>query len=438
MRKISYQNIFCFLSILFIGTCCIFYGSRFIKLHFENEKVVSKSKNSLAEKIANNNKNNNNYKQINNEYYFIGNAENNYLEYSNILWRIIKINKNNEILAISDSSLTSLAYGNTEFKKSYINKWLNNIENDEYSGILEKVLNNKEELLIKTTTCLDKVKTIDNSECKEKSIDTYMSLLSTKDYANIGKESYLINKEYFYLINQNEEDKIWQITNDGKIISSLGTDIIGVRPTITLKSNLTYLAGNGKKDDPYIIEEQRGLFGSYVKLDKDIWRIYEVNDKEVRLVLNDYIKINNKNLTYKYSNINSYHNDTKNGSIAYYLNKTFLNSLSYKNKIKEVKWSNGYYGSETKYDYKEALSNKVDSKVALISMGNIILNNELKDYYTMTGSIKNGTMVYAINENKKLFTKYIGTELNVVPVISIEKDLLTEGNGTINSPYEME
>ena len=66
------------------------------------------------------------------------------------------------------------------------------------------------------------------------------------------------------------------------------------------------------------------------------------------------------------------------------------------------------------------------------------LNNELKDYYTMTGSIKNGTMVYAINENKKLFTKYIGTELNVVPVISIEKDLLTEGNGTINSPYEME
>ena len=43
-----------------------------------------------------------------------------------------------------------------------------------------------------------------------------------------------------------------------------------------------------------------------------------------------------------------------------------------------------------------------------------------------------------INENKKLHTKNIQTKANVVPTISINKDLLTKGNGTINSPFEME
>ena len=47
-------------------------------------------------------------------------------------------------------------------------------------------------------------------------------------------------------------------------------------------------------------------------------------------------------------------------------------------------------------------------------------------------------MVYYIDNSQKLFTKSIQTKVNVVPTISIDKELLTKGNGTINSPYEME
>ena len=47
-------------------------------------------------------------------------------------------------------------------------------------------------------------------------------------------------------------------------------------------------------------------------------------------------------------------------------------------------------------------------------------------------------MIYIINSNQKLYTKNIQNKLNVVPTISLDKDLLTKGNGTINSPYEME
>lgn len=419
-------------------SCCIFYGTRFIKLYLENQKDTSNAKNSLAEKIIDINQNKDTFKNINNEYYFIGNAENNYLEYSNIIWRIIKVTENNEILAISDHSLTSLAYGkDLTYSDSYINKWLNTTT-DTYSGILEKALNNKDEFLTKTITCHDQIDTIDNSACTNTTANTYLSLLSTSDFANVGKNSYLFNNEYYYLANTNTENKVWQISDDGKISTSTGQDIIGIRPVITLKSNLKYLSGSGSKNDPYIIEAERGLFGSYVKLDNSIWQIYQVNDNEIRLMLNDYLQVNNKDFTYNYSNTSSYYNDTKNGSIAYYLNNTYLKTLSYKDKLSEVSWPNGYYGSSANYNYQASLETNIQSKIALISIGDIILNHNLSNYYTMTGTSKNSTMLYTITPNKKLTTKYLTNELNVVPTISLNKDLLISGNGTIESPYEME
>ena len=236
----------------------------------------------------------------------------------------------------------------------------------------------------------------------------------------------------------NTEKEIWYIDAEGKITTNKGTDVIGVKPVITIKSNIDYISGNGTKDTPYIIEMENGLFGSYVKLDNQLWRIYQVNETEVRLVLNDYLKVNQNNLQHIYSNTNSYHNDTKNGSIAYYLNNTFYNTLSYKNKLKEVTWTNGYYGSNSNYDYSAALKSTIESKIALISIGDIRLNNTLENYFTMTGNKDKGPMVYSISSNQKLFGKSIQSKINVVPAISLDKNLLTKGNGTINSPFEME
>lgn len=439
MKKLSFQKIFCFISFLFILSCCIFYGTRFIKLYLENKEKQNVEKNTLVKVIRENNTESETFKDINGTEYFINNSDNNYLVYSNLLWRIIKINNDNSLTVISDASLTSLAYGESlNYTDSYINKWLNSSD-EEYSGILEKHLNNKETYLQKTNTCLDIVDELDNKDCENTFNDNYISLLSTSDFVNIGnKESYVINNEYFYLNNSNSNNEIWYIDNEGNITTNKGTDIIGVKPVITIKSNLDYISGNGTKDDPYKIEKEQGLFGSYVKLDNQLWRIYQVNENDVRLVLNDYLKVNNNNLKYIYSNTNSYHDDYKYGSIAYYLNRTFLNTLSYKDKIKEVSWTNGYYGSESNYDYKSALDTTINSKVALISIGDIILNNELENYSTMTGTVNKGSMIYTIRSNQKIYTKSVLSENNVVPAISLDKELLTKGTGTYDNPLEME
>ena len=439
MKKISFQKVFCFISFLFILSCCIFYGTRFIKYYLEEQKKSSAEANTLAKVIRNNNNNKETFKQINGADYFIEDSSNNYLWYSNILWRIIKVNSDNSITAISASSVTSLAYGeNLKFQESYINKWLNNNE-EEYTGILEKNLNQIETYLQPIAICTDVVDTLTNEDCQNNTENGYISLLDTKDFINVGNQnSYLVNDEQFYLANNNSQNESWYINEIGNVKTNDGTDILGIRPVITIKSNIKYQDGNGSKNDPYKIEKENGLFGSYVKLDDQIWRIYQVNEDDIRLVLNDYLKVNDKELTYIYSPKNSYHNDELAKSIAYYLNNTFYNSLSYKSKIKERQWTNGYYGQSSSYDYKTALNKSINTKIALISIGDIVLNPELNNYFTLTGTKNNGSMVYTISKNKKLYGKSIQSQINVVPAISLEKNLFTKGDGTIDNPYEME
>ena len=436
MKKLSFQKVFCFVSFLFILSCCIFYGGRFMKLYLQNRKEEIIEKNSLAKVLKENNSENENFKSVNGQNYFTGDMDTNYLLYSNILWRIIKLNEDNSLTAISDKALTYLAYGKSEsYQESPIYNWLNKTEN-EYSGVLENALNT--EYLQKTVSCTDKLDELSNNPCKENDTDNYYTLLPIIDYLNIGsKDSYLVNGENFYLSNLTSENKVWFIDDEGSGKIGSGNDILGIRPVITIKANADYVSGEGTKDNPYIIEKETSLFGSYVKLGDDIWRVYEVNDDTVRLMLADYLKVDGSNLTYRYSTSSSYHNDTASGSIAYYLNHDFLESRSYKDKIAETKWPNGYYNSTTNYDYSYALKDQVDTKVALMSIGNIFLNGDVSNYFTMTGAASSSSMVYLINDDRKVYARQIGASVNVIPTISLDKKLLTKGNGTKDSPLEM-
>ena len=73
-----------------------------------------------------------------------------------------------------------------------------------------------------------------------------------------------------------------------------------------------------------------------------------------------------------------------------------------------------------------------------MSIGDIYLNPELNNYFTMTGNSNRGGMVYAITEDKKIYAKQVSSTANIVPTISIDKSILTKGNGTKDSPFEME
>ena len=61
-----------FVSILFIASCCIFYGGRFIKLYLANKKEEYEEKNSLVKLVKESNEENENFKSVNGENYFTG------------------------------------------------------------------------------------------------------------------------------------------------------------------------------------------------------------------------------------------------------------------------------------------------------------------------------------------------------------------------------
>ena len=435
-RKLNIQKVFNLVSAMFILACCIFYGTRFIKLYIANNKVEKITV--LADNIKDNNKDNELFKQINEDYYFTGESENNYVKYSNILWRIIKINNEKSVTLVADSSLTSLNSGTTTtYEKTYINKWLNKGTEDK-TGILETNLNNPEKYLAYTRTCKDIVTDTKSISCKDKVEDTLITVPSIYDYVNTGgNKGFMNNEEYFYLTNMNKENKEMYIDMTGKTNYSDDTDILGIKPVITLKNTIILKEGNGTKENPYTFEEEQGLLGSYVKLDNDIWRIYSIEDNIVKLSLNDYLKIDNTEVKYKYSNNGYYHNDTKQGSLAYYLNNTYLNKLNYKDKIKETKFSNGLYNKDN-YDYTKTLKTEVDTKVSVLSIGNIFLNSKNTNYFLSTGVTKDSNLVYVMQDDYKIYTKVSTTNLRIIPVISLNKDLLTKGNGSIDSPYEVE
>ena len=438
--KVDYQKLFNTISIGFICACVLFYGARFTSLYIKNKKVEVENVNTLYKVIFNTNFGKENFVDIGGNHYFKNEVDNNYVTYSNILWRIIRINADNSVTLISENPLVSLAYKEeVNFKESYLNKWLNITEEEENTGILEYNLNNPDKYLLKNATCLDVVDKLSNQLCKTTYTDKYLGLMSTSDYVNTGAEtSFVNNNTKFYLSNTTDTNKIWYITDTNKVSYSDGTDLIGLRPVITVKGNINIVSGNGTLNSPYTFESEKGMFGAYVKLGEDTWRIYQVNEDTINLVSNNLLELNNEAIERIYTNKGYSYNSSKWNTLAYYLNNTYLNSLSYKDKIELNNWANGYYGADNNYNYKEALTDTKDAYVGLLNITNIRLNNELKNYFLMTGSTKNGSLIYLASNNGTIYPTSSDEKNYVLPTITIKKELLTKGEGTIDSPLEME
>ena len=342
---------------------------------------------------------------------FKGENPNNYLYFSNILWRIISINKDGSLDVTTDNSINILKNINYD-----VNKYVNDIF---LSGIDKKYLD-------RVSYCNDIISKIEKVECKNIYTRDYARLLSIEDIINSNDNgnSYLLNNLDYWLNNRYDSKPF--VINSNKITNDNNDKAYGVRPVIRLNSSTIIKSGNGTIDNPYIVsEDNTGMkVGSYIKLDNDLWIVYEVNKNRVNLALVNCLS------GVKLFGDNSEFNVDKEGSIAYYLNNDYLDSLSYKDMLISSDWKTGKYIDS----YDNVDKNIVSTKVGMLSVKDLKLVNNKWGYYLITPSDEKDVYIYN-TDNFISKTNYLH---NIVPTISIKNNYKLNGLGTKDNPFEVE
>lgn len=182
--------------------------------------------------------------------YYKGSNPNNYLEYGDNDWRILKINDDGSMKVISDDGI-KLSVSNDDFKDSSLDSYLNtsfygSIDNNEKIASEDYCLNyqsdclESEKMAVTVMNLEDLINASNNLNCSESNIEACYNGNYLLGYS---KE----NGEEYTLIKVNDENLS---LSDGKIESSNKKTKV-VRPIVTL-SKINILKGNGTSRHPYV------------------------------------------------------------------------------------------------------------------------------------------------------------------------------------------
>ena len=375
-------------------------------------------------------------------YRYIGKVEDNYLEYSGILFRIVGIDKDNNIKAISDSNLT-LMYSGLEkgFDKSYVYKWLNKSD-EKYSGVFENNMDSTDKYLTNTYLCDDVVSDLKNINCEKNNNALKITLLSLYDYASAGgKESYLNNGESYYLSTIDDKNNNYFINTTGDVgLNKISSKIYGVRPVITIKNDVALMHGDGSKTSPYAVIEKSisklsdVYVSKYINYSGNTYRVISTGEN-VKIALSDNIKDGDKYLEKTFGGKNNIYSTSKN-TIGEYLNNTYYKSI--KNNDLIVKSSYGI-GSNTldNLDYTAVYSKTDTFNIGMLTLGDMFIS-DTKNVLTMNRGIESSMIINVINKDGNVFGDLIASKYEVRPTMYLKGDIdIVSGDGSISSPYEL-
>lgn len=226
-------------------------------------------------------------------YIFRGNVSNNYIELNGILFRILRINSDNSVRLITDSSILESAYIS---KISYQNYEQNvllsaSLLPEKLQSWYNSNLLSLDNFIVNSTFCSENAFYLENNDGRffnayqriVNSITPTLNCTGTAENAKIGiitaDEALLAganlngdNLDYFLynpeetkgfftstgskvIYNYNVVDN-FAVTNTGKLDSEAKvTTSLGIRPVISLDKNVT-ITGLGTKANPYKINKQ--------------------------------------------------------------------------------------------------------------------------------------------------------------------------------------
>lgn len=449
-RRLKITPVLIALNILVLVLIVLFYGCRMVKYYLQEnggrkdsddavllvDTILKKqSFVDLTKGLV--------YDEEKEEYRYLGDTSDNYLEYSGITYRILGIDKDKNIRAITDKNVT-LMYSGLEkgYDKSYINKWLNYSEDVKLSGFYENNIKESTHYLVNTYLCKDVIDDVKNITCDKNESDNKITILSLYDYYKAGgKSSFLNNGETFYLATNNKNNNNYYITNDGEVsINEMTSKVYGVRPVITISSGTVMISGNGSKDEPYKILEvnpstlEEATINTYVKFSDQRFKIIHNYGVATKVALDGVIQLDGKDATAFFSKKDNIYSSSKN-TVGEYLNKTYIKTLN-KDMMVNAYWFTGKLSLDN-LDYVSERDSKDTDYIGMYTLTDMFIT-DYNDILTLSRGIESNQIINIINKDGNLYGDLITNKHRVRPVFYLNKELkITGGDGTVDSPYEL-
>ncbi len=226
---------------------------------------------------------------LNGNYVFRGEEVNNYLELDENLWRIVKIDRNNNIYLISEEEVgmsidwddryneaASYAAGINNYGSSRIREFLNKVYTDTEKDDGELVLSSKDKKrIIPYNLCIGKRSVNEEGnnnsiECKEILKEQKLGLLTLSDYMaasidpncktsdshSCSNYNYLVKNYEWWLATANKDStfEAYQVKTNGSVKSENTSTYANARAVIVLNKNMIYKSGKGTLKNPYKVK----------------------------------------------------------------------------------------------------------------------------------------------------------------------------------------
>ena len=388
--------------------------------------------------------------------YYVGNVDNNYIYFNNMLFRIVRVNDDNSVLIVSNDALANVDYTNDgRFTDSALDKWLN----DYFYNLLEPSYQD----LIKSSSWCDDVISSDNittTECSRQTDKRKVGILSLQDYnlSYDGVSSYLDKSNFSWYANLAEDNKAWAITSTDSypntIYSSESTNLLNVVPALNLKASTTILEGDGTYSNPYVVlkrdtarrssELNKRQVGEYVSYSGYLFRISNIlDDGTTEVIMDSVLKSNNQQVDIGYTNGNKQkvYNPNQEGNIGYKIKNDmtrYINTDLFVSKNISVPIYNKnitYQGKKDAKEYKLLIT--IPSTFDIFSARSSTANDS---GYWLRDSSK--------QDNTKAVVRSLGTltysnasdnlQAGVKVLAYFDKDVIIEsGKGTYLDPYTL-
>lgn len=365
--------------------------------------------------------------------------EDNYIMFSNMIFRIVGLNSDGSVKIVSDESVGAVNYKD-------INDWLNDY-------FYDHIMDDYKDYMVKQDFCtskiaMDKIDTITN-KCDSKD-SRYVGLLSVSEY---NKTKYLYPSSISWTSDSLDSKSAISVSNnlagtDSKYMVISNKYNFGIHPVVNIKKGTLIISGDGSKGNPYRIVKKEKVkvgekisyanTGDYVKYAGYTYRIIEPNkDENTKVIsmfaLEEYIR-------YDSSITSPVYNPTQKGNIGYYIENNVSKKVKTDIFVKKqitvdiYKTDATYSGDKTEKKYNVKFAAPDMYELFSGSMGSS--NN---GYWLRTSS-KKSTIKYIVSpidvvfygsmpDNSEAGIRFTGYLNKSVTVLS--------GDGTINNPYEL-